>query len=180
MVSGVKAEPNHNVILQLFFLPQRALGVVLFYLINREYPFHANNAILETQLSYKVKFGPRCSIPQPSADLENILSRMLDAAVETRISIFNLMKHPWYATQMAAVEATVPKPKTPTESTIRAEASPEASTSTSNSSPTTQQTPTKTVATAPDEATPGEQSNTPDKSSSSSNRKKPQNDNKQQ
>ena len=156
--------------------------MVLFYLINREYPFQANNAILETQLSYKVKFGPRCSIPQPSADLENILSRMLDAAVETRISIINLMKHPWYATQMAAVEATVPKPKTPTESTVRAEASPEASTSSSNTSPTSQQTPTKAVATPPDsktEATPGEPSNTPEKSTSSSN-KKPQNENKQQ
>ena len=145
--------------LSYLFSIHRALGVLLFYLINREYPFHDNAAILETQYSFKVKFGPRCNY-QPSPELENILSRTIDSNVETRISITELMKHPWFAAQVAAIEATVPKPKTPTENVANAADKTEASTS-ATSAPQQQTPSSQAGATTPtNSATPTEASNT--------------------
>lgn len=107
-----------------------ALGVLLYYLVNREYPFRETAAMLETQLSFKVKFGSHFNPNStPSPELENILSRMLDPTPETRISMSELMQHRWFSAEVAKVEESVPKQKVAIAPTSSPTAEPSLSTS---------------------------------------------------
>lgn len=64
-----------------------ALGILLYTIIYKENPFYNINEIMDHPL--RVPFLPFTD------DCLNLIRRMLDRNVQTRISITEVMNHPW-------------------------------------------------------------------------------------
>lgn len=64
-----------------------ALGILLYTIIYKENPFYNINEIMDHPL--RVPFLPFTD------DCLDLIRRMLDRNVQTRISITEVMKHPW-------------------------------------------------------------------------------------
>ena len=97
-----------------------ALGVLLWCIVNRRYPFAVEeNApisdLLTQQLEHKIRFSRKMAF-EVTANLEDMFYRMLDPNVEKRIKMEQLVIHPWIAKEVRTVEDGIRAmaPTTPT------------------------------------------------------------------
>ncbi|KAI2806543.1 hypothetical protein BLOT_008500 [Blomia tropicalis] len=81
-----------------------ALGVLLFFLINHEYPY--TNPILEQALAHNFKFSYKKQF-DPSNELFDLLYRMLHPYADSRLTMPEIYKHPWCAKELSAVEEAI-------------------------------------------------------------------------
>lgn len=71
-----------------------ALGVVLYCLINRGYPFTEGPTMYDQQMAHEIKMSTRI-IFKANLDLIDLLNSMLHPVVSKRATIYELMKSPW-------------------------------------------------------------------------------------
>ncbi|OTF73492.1 protein kinase-like protein [Euroglyphus maynei] len=84
-----------------------ALGVLLYCMINRGYPFPSDSSkMLEQQMIHKIRFGKKMQF-EPSIDLIDLFQRILEPNAELRLRMDQLMKHPWIIKEINIVERNV-------------------------------------------------------------------------
>ena len=80
-----------------------SMGVLLYCMINRGYPFMDNDRMLDQQMAHKIRFSKKISFA-PGPQLNDLLYHLLDPNVESRIKMPALMVHPWIATEVRQIE----------------------------------------------------------------------------
>lgn len=83
-----------------------ALGVILYCLLNRAYPFNDDKGIdrmLETQWRAKIVYH-RQILSKPSKELDNLFTRLLEPNVHKRIVMSQLINHIWIKDQIESIE----------------------------------------------------------------------------
>ena len=91
-----------------------ALGVLLWCIYNQKYPFDIDDPeVVQQQMAHKIKFNKRMGF-KPDDKLRDMFYRMLEPNVDERITLQQLMDHPWIAKEVRLVEAKVPKCSEPT------------------------------------------------------------------
>ena len=70
-----------------------SLGILLYLMTTGHFPFDINSVtkLLNDIVSTPIEIPTNISI-----ELQNLLSKILDKNAKTRISIMNIMKHPWF------------------------------------------------------------------------------------
>lgn len=79
-----------------------AIGVILFCVLNRTYPFVDGPRMVERQMEHNVKMK-NTSFPV-GEDLEDLITRLLDPSVERRITLPKTMVHPWCKDEFRSVQ----------------------------------------------------------------------------
>ncbi|KAI2803281.1 hypothetical protein RDWZM_001365 [Blomia tropicalis] len=85
-----------------------ALGVILYCIVNRGYPFVNNDNLLDQQIEYKVKYSNRISF-NPEPQLTDLLTRLLNPNVVNRITTKKLLVHPWIINQVNEINRNIRK-----------------------------------------------------------------------
>ena len=95
-----------------------ALGVLMWCVVNRSYPFRESKGPLpQQQMNHKVKIK-RTDLAQEKY-VYDIFYRMLDINVEERIKMDKLMKHPWIGKEVRQIEDAIAEASSPaTSSTL--------------------------------------------------------------
>lgn len=84
-----------------------ALGVLLYCMINRGYPFPSDSTkMLEQQMLHKIRFGKKMQF-DPTDDLIDLFQRLLEPNAELRLRMDQLMKHPYLIKEINLVEQNV-------------------------------------------------------------------------
>lgn len=84
-----------------------AIGVILYCLINRAYPFQVDR-LLEQQLCHVIKFTSRVTFT-PGPELIDLQNKLLDPLSTKRITMNDLLKHPWFSKEQIIVQESVQK-----------------------------------------------------------------------
>lgn len=80
-----------------------AIGVVLYCLVNRGYPFTEGPTMYDQQMAHQIKMSARISFTA-DANLLELLTSMLHPVVAKRATIDELMKSPWAKEEVDSVE----------------------------------------------------------------------------
>ena len=83
-----------------------ALGVILYIIINRSYPFEVNDKMLHAQMDHKIKFTKKITF-QPNNDLIDLINKLLDPNVQTRIRMKQLLTHTWIEDQVGQIDKLI-------------------------------------------------------------------------
>lgn len=88
-----------------------ALGVILFRLFNQEYPFNTNRQkVLKLMKARKWRFGKKTR-HEPSDDLKDILTVMLEPEPSKRPEMKDLMAHKWVSHHFPGGKSSTPTSK---------------------------------------------------------------------
>ena len=88
-----------------------ALGVVLFCIVNRGYPFVEGEKMIDQQMSHKVRFSKKVSFT-PNEQLIDLFYKLLTPNVDQRIKMNELMVHPWIEAEIIEIDQEIAKKKT--------------------------------------------------------------------
>lgn len=87
-----------------FYADIWAIGVILYCISNRGYPFNdSRGCMLEQQMSHKIKFSKKMTF-HPDNNMIDLFYRLLDPNMMTRIKIEQLMVHPWIFDEVNLIE----------------------------------------------------------------------------
>lgn len=108
MAPEILLSKDYRVAYDPFIADIWALGVILYCIVNRAYPFgeKPREDLLQVQMLHKIKWSKKKSF-EPNYELFDLQYRLLEPNMEKRISLDQLATHPWIAAQVQQVEDLV-------------------------------------------------------------------------
>ena len=92
-----------------FMVDMWALGVILYFIIYHEHPFSNSASTLEEQIGRLIKFSSTKQIFEPGPQIIDIISRCLEFDTLKRITMQELITHPWISAEVVQINKTIPK-----------------------------------------------------------------------
>ena len=81
-----------------------ACGVMLYVMLSGKYPFHADDF---KQNCHEIINSQPLTLDGASADAKDLVTKMLEKDPQKRISIDEILKHPWLASQSIVSDASL-------------------------------------------------------------------------